>query len=88
MNFTKSLRTPFLQNTSGRLLLQLLVFKGTFLFDGNEFFPLLSEDTYNHHLFSQKSSVVDVRLVSEYASDYETMHCRGICIETATGGVL
>ena len=44
--------------------------------------------TYNRYLFSQKSSVVDVRLVSEYASDYETMHCRGIYIETATAGVL
>ena len=71
VNLTKFLRTPFLHNTSGQLLLTFLELKGVFRTLSNiwdEAFLRKLLTAFTRWLFLQKCSIVDLRLGSKYAS--------------------
>ena len=81
VNFAIFLRTPFLLNTSGGLLLTFLELKGVFRTLSNiwhEAFLRKLLTAFSRWLFLQKCPIVDLRLGSKYASRVVPLYCIGI----------
>ena len=80
VNLTKFLRTPFLHNTSGQLLLTFLELRGVFRTLSNIWEAFLRKllKTFSRWLFLQKYSIADLRLGSKYASRVVPVYSIGV----------